>query len=131
VNGRVLSTYPAEQPCTRRLEDPTTTPTSVYCYLQGTSMASPHVAGLAALVISRYGDSSTPQNGKMRPGQVAAIIQQTADSQACPDDATLALYGPFPSQSNGAPQTCQGGAGYTSWYGKGIINALSAITHSP
>ncbi|MEO8290149.1 MAG: S8 family serine peptidase [Gaiellaceae bacterium] len=131
VNGRVLSTYPAEQPCTRRLEDPTTTPTSVYCYLQGTSMASPHVAGLAALVISRYGDSSSPQNGKLRPGRVAAIIQQTADPQPCPDDATLALYAPFPSFSNGAAQTCQGGTGYNSWYGKGIINALSAITPNP
>ena len=48
-------------------------------------MASPHVAGLAALVISRFGDSSSPQNGKMRPGQVSSLIQQTADGQPCPD----------------------------------------------
>jgi lantibiotic leader peptide-processing serine protease len=125
-NGRVLSTYPANQPCTRSVKEPTsdpTYPTAVYCYLQGTSMASPHVAGLAALVISRY--------GHMPDGKVAALIQQTADPQSCPDAATLALYAPFPSVANGAPETCTGGTGYNSWYGKGIVNALSAITHTP
>jgi subtilisin family serine protease len=130
-NGRVLSTYPAEQPCTRRLVDASTVPASVYCYLQGTSMASPHVAGLAALIVSRYGSDASPQNGKLSPGKVAAIIEQTADSQACPDSDTLALYEPFVSTSNSAPQTCQGGSGNNAWYGKGIVNALSAITHAP
>jgi len=35
VNGRVLSTYPATQPCTRKVVSGGAT----YCYLQGTSMA--------------------------------------------------------------------------------------------
>jgi len=129
--GRVLSTYPATRPCSRRRTEPgpdPTYPTAVYCYLQGTSMASPHVAGLAALVISRFGSSSSPQNGKLRPGQVAALIQQTADPKDCPTAAELALYAPFVSVSNGSPQTCQGGTGYNSWYGKGIVNALSAVS---
>lgn len=68
-NGRVLSTYPAEIACSRQEVDPGP-PSSTYCYLQGTSMAGPHVAGVAALIISRYGDGDTPQNGKMRPNQV-------------------------------------------------------------
>jgi lantibiotic leader peptide-processing serine protease len=126
VNGRVLSTWPAYLPCARQENDPAE-PTAVYCYLQGTSMASPHVAGLAALVISRYGDSSNPQNGHMRPGAVEALIQQTADPTACPDDMTP--YEPFPSFSNNAPQECTGGTGHNSWYGNGIVNAYRAVTH--
>jgi hypothetical protein len=63
----------------------------------------------------------------MRPGQVASIIQPTADSHLCPDS-----YAGYPPQmSNGEPQSCSGGAGNNSWYGRGIVNALSAITHTP
>jgi subtilisin family serine protease len=128
VNGRVLSTWPSylADACLRRLDDPGAVG-AVYCYLQGTSMASPHVAGLAALVISRYGDSGSPQNGHLRPGTVQSIIQLTADPTACPTDLTF--YATTPSFSNGAPQTCQGGTGNNSWYGKGIVNAYSAVTH--
>src|SRR5437016_4567035 len=49
-NGRVLSTYPPYKPCTRSVKEDigdAQEPTVVYCYLQGTSMASPHVAGVA------------------------------------------------------------------------------------
>ena len=131
-HGRVLSTWAARAAgdCSRQRQEPTTDPNypiAYYCWAQGTSMASPHVAGLAALVISRYGDAQTPQNGKLRPDQVAAIIQQTADPTPCPADVTP--YAPFPSISNDAPQQCTGGTGYNSWYGNGIVNALSAITH--
>jgi lantibiotic leader peptide-processing serine protease len=104
-NGRVLSTVPG----------------GGYAYAQGTSMATPHVTGVAALIESRY--------GPLARGRVTATLTQTADSIACPDAVTLALYSPFPQFSNGEPQSCQGGAGYNSWYGHGEVNALSAITH--
>jgi subtilisin family serine protease len=105
--------------------DPTY-PTAVYCYLQGTSMASPHVAGVAALVISRYGTASNAKNGKMRPGAVQAVVQQTADPQPCPDSLP-AGYNTIQPSPSGAPQTCQGGIGHNSWYGNGQVNALSAV----
>jgi len=41
-----------------------------YCYKQGTSMATPHVSGLAALIMARY-----PQ---YTPGQVASAILDNA-----------------------------------------------------
>jgi subtilisin family serine protease len=133
VNGRVLSTWPAQLPCLRSRQEPSgdpAYPVSVYCYQQGTSMAGPHVAGIAALIVSRYGDTSNPQNGKMRPGQVAAMIGQTADPQACPGTLpTSPDYLGFTGFNSGAVQQCQGGAGHNSWYGNGQADALGAVTH--
>src|SRR3954451_21342133 len=131
VNGRVLSTYPPNLPCSRSQQEPfpsdPTYPTAHYCYLQGTSMASPHAAGLAALIISRYGDLKNPQNGKMRPSQVAAYMQQTADPQDCPTTLPTG-YLAFTGVNSGAVQQCQGGPGYNSWYGDGQIDAFNAVT---
>jgi lantibiotic leader peptide-processing serine protease len=112
-NGRVLSTWPAVFPCTRKVVDNGAT----YCYLQGTSMASPHAAGVAALIASR---------GITNPGAVTAKLQNTADHIACPSD--LSIYAPFPALDNGAPQVCQGDLDYNSFNGHGQINALSAVT---
>ncbi len=114
-NGRVLSTWPAAllSTCARKVFDAGAT----YCYLQGTSMASPHVAGVAALIVSHL--------GKMSSGSVQAIIRNTADPMACPPD--LSLYAFFPAVDNGAPQTCTGGPGHTSFYGAGQVDAHSAV----
>jgi subtilisin family serine protease len=121
-NGRVLSTWPAYIPCSRSVKEPTSDPnepTAVYCYAQGTSMASPHVAGVAALIESL---------GVTRPGAVQARIDNTADNMPCPTAQQVALYAPFPSVNNGAPQQCTGGTGYNSWYGHGQVDALAAVS---
>jgi subtilisin family serine protease len=139
IQGQILSTWPANQPCTRSRQEPTgdpTYPTALYCAIQGTSMAGPHVAGLAALVISRYGDAGTPQNGTMRPTQVEQIITQTADPQACPGTLPNANagslagtpYAAFTGSESDAVQECQGNGGHTSWYGQGQVDALAAVT---
>ncbi len=72
-NNGILSTFNAGQ---------TTPGAPSYEMSQGTSMATPHVAGIAALVISR--------NPSLTPDQVAAILRNTAR--------------PFPSY-------CSGGCG--------------------
>lgn len=118
-NGRVLSAWPASLftitcAAARRVVDPSG---ATYCYQQGTSMASPHVAGVAALIMSQ---------GTTSPGAVTAKINNTADPLACPPD--LSIYAFFPAVDNGAPQVCQGGAGYNSFNGHGQVNALSAVT---
>jgi lantibiotic leader peptide-processing serine protease len=96
--GYVLSTYPGG-----------------YALAQGTSMASPHAAGVAALIISQY--------GKMPQGAVQAALTNTADPMACPPN-------PFNPGGAGAwLATCVGGACYNGFYGHGQVNALSAVTH--
>ena len=108
-----------------------------YCLAQGTSMAGPHVAGLAGLVISRFGDLDTPQNGKLRPTQVEQFVTQTADPQACPEtlpnatsgSQTGRAYATWLGSESGAVQECQGQGGHTSWYGQGQVDALAAVTN--
>ncbi len=114
-NGRVLSTYPKAlfASCLRKVVDPSG---ATYCYLQGTSMASPHVAGVVALIVS---------SGVTNVGAVTAQLQNTADEMACPD---IAMYAPFPATDNGAPQVCQGGPGNNGFNGHGQVNALSAVS---
>jgi hypothetical protein len=96
-------------------------------------MASPHAAGVAALIVSRFGTAQNPQNGKMAASAVAAFLQQTADTQPCPTVLPTgyeAFTRPTPAGQTGAPQVCQGGPGFNSWYGNGQVNAFSAVTHS-
>ena len=83
-------------------------------YKQGTSMASPHAAGVAALILSMHPG--------MTPGALASALQSTSVPLPCPDG----LYDPRP----GLPQfqaECQGGL-RNSFYGAGEVNALNAVS---
>ena len=117
-NGRVLSTYPASlfANClpARRVVDASG---ATYCYLQGTSMASPHVTGVVALIESMG----------MSAGAAAARVSSTADPKPCPTD--VSMYAFFPSVDDPTvAQACQGGASYNSWFGHGQVNALAAVS---
>jgi subtilisin family serine protease len=103
-----------------------TPPCYPYAWVQGTSMATPNTAGVASLIISQYGDftSSNPNHSHMSPTAVEQILQITANNQPCPEPRTV-IAGPgvvFPTS------TCQGDVGYNSFFGKGIVDAVKAVT---
>jgi len=79
-----------------------------YVWISGTSMASPHVAGVAALI--RGVHPAMPQ------GAVAALIRSSADPLSCPAN--------WPATD---PRQCTGGAGHTSFFGAGMVDAEAAI----
>ena len=90
VNGRILSTVLDGQ----------------YGYKQGTSMASPHVAGVAALLKSTHPKAS--------PAWIKAKLKAQADNPGCPQGGT-------------EPATCKGGKSYNGHFGHGIVDALDAV----
>jgi subtilisin family serine protease len=112
--GFVLSTWPAPtptSPCPTCAEDPGDGQPAYYRFMVGTSSAAAHASGVAALIVSRYGTTMSPGNGKMAPAEVAMILRQSADPLACP-----------------AATTCVGRAGDNSYFGAGRVNALRAVT---
>lgn len=79
-----------------------------YVWISGTSMSSPHAAGVAALISGRY-----PQ---LSQGAVAAKIRSTATPLSCPAD--------WPEDDG---RQCTGGSGQTSFFGAGMVNAEKAV----
>ncbi|MEU3844500.1 S8 family serine peptidase [Streptomyces sp. NPDC028635] len=96
-NGRILSTMPGNQ----------------YGFLQGTSMASPHVAGVAALLKSAHPHAT--------PAQLQALLKAQADNPGCP-------AGPYDGDGDGVVDaTCVGGKRVNGFYGFGVVDALRAV----
>lgn len=134
-SGRVLGAWSAEGLGNVDLRPPSLPPYYIerctpgvggacvwYAWVRGTSMATPNAAGVAALIISQYGDFGGGST-HMSPTRVEAILQQTANNQACLDNVG-GLYDAF-----GLTANCEGTAGgYTNFFGKGIVDALKAVT---
>jgi subtilisin family serine protease len=98
----------------------------VYTYLQGTSMASPHVAGLAALVIEEHGQGGPRRGFSLDPGTVQQIIEQSAADHACPaGGAEIYTDEGRPEEFNAV---CDGTTAENGLYGEGIVNAVAAVS---
>ncbi|NIL43782.1 S8 family serine peptidase [Salinispora arenicola] len=96
-----------------------------YRYLQGTSMASPHASGVAALIVSKHGKKQGRAGYGLDPDLVERHLYRTATEQACPNPR-LQQY-----RDEGRDETydayCAGGRNFNGFYGYGVIDAYAAV----
>ncbi|GLZ34073.1 serine protease [Lentzea sp. NBRC 105346] len=87
---------------------------SGYDYSCGTSMATPHASGVAALIASTHPEADAASVGKMLNAQAKTV--------ACPADYDL--------NGTGVQDAfCTGYSEYNSFYGHGMVDALAAVTN--
>ncbi|WP_206797785.1 S8 family serine peptidase [Amycolatopsis sp. MtRt-6] len=96
-----------------------------YQWLQGTSMATPHATGVAALIVSQYGKKSRGEFG-MDPDKVQRVIEGTAREIACPVPRTVDYLKEGRDATYTA--TCEGTPSFNGFYGHGAVDAWSAVT---
>lgn len=82
-----------------------------YIYLNGTSMAAPHAAGVAALVKQMH--------PKWSPGAIKAAVERSAQHLDCPPDWQ-------PLSPADERYRCYGNGGRTSFFGHGLVDAAAA-----
>lgn len=102
-----------------------------YQSLQGTSMASPHAVGVAALIISKYGHRDRQGGLTLDPDFVEWKLRGSATPKACPSPSTVEYV--WYTQSGGkwvkhtSTQTCEGSKEQNGFFGNGIVDALHAV----
>jgi subtilisin family serine protease len=96
-----------------------------YQYLQGTSMASPHAVGVAALVVASRGHRDRAHGGlTLSPDVVERVLKRTAQDHPCPNPPVFTY--PDPDLTPDYTAICEGTTDRNGFYGEGIVDALAA-----
>jgi subtilisin family serine protease len=100
-----------------------------YEYLQGTSMASPHAVGVAALAIAQYGKRD-PRNGGLTldPARTEQLLLGTAVDTPCPAQNPFV----YPNLPAAYTAFCEGTPQRNGFFGEGLVSAsriVGARTH--
>lgn len=144
VANLILSAYPRDVALAQGDIDETGEPTNAfvvkdckagvcgyYQYLQGTSMAAPHAAGVAALIVSQFGYANGRNLSGLTfpPNQTQSLLQRMATDHACPRPALVSYVNVGRPPSWNA--LCEGDPSFNGFYGHGIVDALSSVTLRP
>jgi subtilisin family serine protease len=98
-----------------------------YQWIQGTSMASPHAVGVAALIVAQYGHRDKRHGGlTLSPKVVERVLRGTATDTACPTPREF--HYPDPDLGPEYTATCLGSKKFNGFYGDGIVDAQRAVS---
>lgn len=97
-----------------------------YNWLQGTSMASPHVTGVVALIVSEYGKKGSHNSFGLAPDKARKILLDSAQQRVCPTPRLQTYVNEGRSLEFDA--LCEGPRSFNGFYGYGIVDAYAAVT---
>ncbi len=93
-----------------------------YQYLQGTSMAAPHAAGVAALAVSRFG-SVEGDRLVLEPKVTESSIALGADRRSCPRPKEQTYTINSADGTRTVQATCDSDLSNSGFYGRGVVTA--------
>jgi len=126
-NGNITHlgrTWGVLKACENGKQNNHTSECSYYEWLQGTSMASPHASGVAAVVVGSHGQGDSAATFGLTPSMTRSVLMGTAVDHACPDPREVD-YTDVGRPAEWAAY-CEGPPEFNGFYGDGIVNALNA-----